>query len=139
MSLDLAKVYRRGGVVLQQAIETSGSRINVSRDADLAGGVTVDKATLAVTDSTPATAVMVNEPALVTAAGTASVDVGPGRTAARPAYRFLLRATAKPVQKGDEIRFTRSPEPQLLPAVLEVTEYTAHPSGLFHDFTAVVR
>lgn len=139
MTVDLGSIYDRGGAVLNRAIETSGSRISVSRDADLAGGITVDKATLAVTDATPPTAVMANEPALVMAAGTVEVSVGPGRTKARPAYRFLLRATAKAVQKGDEIRFTRSREPQLLPAVLEVTESTAHPTGLFHDFTAVIR
>lgn len=139
MSIDLTRIYRRGAAFVNRAIETSGSRISVSRDADLAGGITVDKATLAVTDSTPATDVIVNEPALVIAAGTDSVSTGPGRTKARPAYRFLLRATAKPVQKGDEIRFTRTREPQLLPAVLEVTESSSDPAGLFHDFTAVVR
>lgn len=135
--MNLTTLYERGQAIVESAIRTAGTKVSVLRDADLLSTVTVDKTTLAVADSTPATAVMSNVPAIAVRVGVQQVDAGPGRKSARPAYRILLRSNASEVRQYDLVRFETSQDAALIGLVLVVTEATVDPSGAFHDLTAV--
>lgn len=135
--MNLTALYARGTALAADAIDTSGTTVTFSRDPDLTTGVTVDKATLAVSDATPAVDVLVDEPAILVATGTVDVEEGPGRIRTRTVYRILLRPSATAIRKNDVGTVTAAQDTALIATKVLVTSAAPDPSGAFHDVRAV--
>lgn len=135
MTLNVTQVFDRGAKILSQAIATSGTTVTISRDADDLDA-TVDFDTLAITDPTPAQQLATGVKAFVTTTGNATVDVGPGRTAAPSTFHVFLPITVTNVADGDVLTVTRTRDTRLAGARLLVTEVLDDAAGVARQLAA---
>lgn len=127
MSVDLGAFLDAAAPLVASAITTSGTEITFTRPgADEA--VTVDPATLAVTDT--ATRVLTAIPAIVQAVDATGQPLGPGRTWQATGYRVLLLPGVTDLLPGDRGTVVQSRDRQLLDVVLVVDEIRADTPGV---------
>jgi len=127
MTIDLAAILDTAAPIAASVIQTSGTRVTISRQTGDAAA-TVDPVTLAATVS-PAT-VHADIPAIVQALDAQGQPLGPGRMWEAATYRLLLLPDVVDLLPGDMVTVLGSRDPLLPGWRLVVGEVLADTPGV---------
>lgn len=126
MTVDVGAVAARGRTVIESAIRSSGTRVDIYADPDDADA-TVDFDTLEVSDLTPERATLRDQPVLLVSEGAATDEAGPNREQGTQVYRVLFLRTVVDVPEGAVLIPRRCPDSRLVNARLRVTDVLDDP------------
>lgn len=114
MSIDVGAILDGVQPLVEAAIDTMGTTVTVRRNPAGGQDKTTDRATGAVTDPAPATAVHTAIPAIVIPlAGGAALPDGVNLDGRVDGYRVLLLPSVTDVQKRDEVQVVASRDTRL--------------------------
>lgn len=114
MSLDIGPLFEMGAQLAAEAIESSGTTVDVTRNPGGTSRATVNRTTLEVTDSTPPATLHKDLPAIVVAQqSSAQQPIGPNQDAQKDAYTVILLPEVTDLRKGDVVTVKTSLDPRL--------------------------
>ncbi len=136
MSLDIGPLLELGAQLAADAINTSGTVVDIHRNPGGTNRAAVNRQTLEVTDPTPAAPLHRALPAIVVAQQSAAQQPqGPNLDEQRDAYVVTLLPTVTDVRERDEVTVTASLDDRLTGrtlVVLRVADGTAGAVRVLH-------